>query len=67
MSSDSLDAPLSAIWTGVAGSYDAYRPHTPTVLLDLLSQLARYPAPATGGGPWQRHRPLNLCLVRTRG
>ncbi len=40
MSSDSLDAPLSAIWTGVAGSYDAYRPHTPTVLLDLLSQLA---------------------------
>lgn len=40
MSSDPLDAPLSAIWTGVAGSYDAYRPHTPTVLLDLLSQLA---------------------------
>ena len=40
MSSDSLDAPLSAIWTGVAGSYDAYRPHTPTMLLDLLPQLA---------------------------
>ena len=40
MSSDSLDAPLSAIWTGVADSYDAYRPHTPAVLLDLLPQLA---------------------------
>jgi ubiquinone/menaquinone biosynthesis C-methylase UbiE len=40
MSSDSLDAPLSAIWTGVAGSYDAYRPRTPAVLLDLLPQLA---------------------------
>src|SRR5262245_35174137 len=40
MSSDSLDAPLSAIWTGVAGSYDTYRPRTPAVLLDLLPQLA---------------------------
>jgi ubiquinone/menaquinone biosynthesis C-methylase UbiE len=40
MSSDSLDAPISAIWTGVADSYDAYRPRTPTVLLDLLPQLS---------------------------
>ena len=40
MSSDALDAPLSAIWTGVAGSYDTYRPRTPAVLLDLLPQLA---------------------------
>jgi ubiquinone/menaquinone biosynthesis C-methylase UbiE len=40
MSSESLDAPLSTIWTGVAGSYDAYRPRTPAVLLDLLPQLA---------------------------
>jgi hypothetical protein len=37
MSSDSPDAPLSAIWTGVAGSYDAYRPRTSAVLLDLLT------------------------------
>lgn len=33
-------APLAAIWTGVADSYDAYRPRTPAVLLDLLPQLA---------------------------
>jgi hypothetical protein len=35
MSSDSLDAPLSSIWTGVAGSYDACRSRTLAVLLDL--------------------------------
>jgi ubiquinone/menaquinone biosynthesis C-methylase UbiE len=40
MSPDSPGAALAAIWTGVAGSYDAYRPRTPTVLLDLLPQLA---------------------------
>src|SRR5437764_8335768 len=40
MSSHSSDAPLAAIWTGVADAYDAYRPHTPAVLLDLLPQLA---------------------------
>jgi ubiquinone/menaquinone biosynthesis C-methylase UbiE len=40
MSSESSSAPLSAIWTGVAGSYDAYRPRTPVILLDLLPQLA---------------------------
>jgi SAM-dependent methyltransferase len=40
MSSDSRDAPLSAIWTGVAGSYDAYRPRTPAALLGILPQLA---------------------------
>jgi ubiquinone/menaquinone biosynthesis C-methylase UbiE len=40
MSSESSSAPLSAIWTGVAGLYDAARPSTPAVLLDLLPQLA---------------------------
>jgi ubiquinone/menaquinone biosynthesis C-methylase UbiE len=40
MSSDSVDAPLSTIWTGVANSYDTYRPRIPAVLLDLLPQLA---------------------------
>src|SRR5262249_48882638 len=40
MSSEFFDAPLASIWTGVAGSYDAYRPHTPAMLLDLLPQLA---------------------------
>lgn len=40
MSSDSPDTALSAIWTGVADSYDAYRPRTPSVLLELLPQLA---------------------------
>jgi ubiquinone/menaquinone biosynthesis C-methylase UbiE len=40
MSSEASSAPLAAIWTGVAGSYDAYRPRTPAVLLDLLPQLA---------------------------
>jgi ubiquinone/menaquinone biosynthesis C-methylase UbiE len=40
VSSDSQGAPLAAIWTGVADLYDAYRPRTPTVLLDLLPQLA---------------------------
>jgi hypothetical protein len=37
MSSDPLDAPLSAIWTGVAGSYDACRLGASAVLLDLLT------------------------------
>ncbi len=45
MSSDSVDASLSAIWTGVAGSYDAYRPRIPAVLLDLLPRLAGTPRP----------------------
>jgi ubiquinone/menaquinone biosynthesis C-methylase UbiE len=43
MTSDSPDSPdtlLSGIWTGVAGSYDVYRPRTPPVLLELLPQLA---------------------------
>jgi SAM-dependent methyltransferase len=34
------DAPLAGIWTGAAADYDAYRPRTPAVLLDLLPQLA---------------------------
>jgi ubiquinone/menaquinone biosynthesis C-methylase UbiE len=45
MSAESQDAPLSAIWTGIAGSYDAHRPRTPLVLLDLLPQLAGSPRP----------------------
>jgi ubiquinone/menaquinone biosynthesis C-methylase UbiE len=40
MSSEGFDAPLASIWTGVASSYDTYRPRTPVVLLDLLPQLA---------------------------
>jgi ubiquinone/menaquinone biosynthesis C-methylase UbiE len=40
MSLESSRAPLSAIWTGVAGSYDTYRPRAPVVLLELLPQLA---------------------------
>jgi ubiquinone/menaquinone biosynthesis C-methylase UbiE len=40
MTSDLPDTPLSAIWTGVASSYDAHRPRTPPVLLELLPQLA---------------------------
>ena len=40
MSSELSSAPLFAIWTGVADSYDAARPGTPAVLLDLLPQLA---------------------------
>jgi SAM-dependent methyltransferase len=34
-----------SIWTGVADSYDAYRPRPPAVLLDLLPQLAHVARP----------------------
>jgi SAM-dependent methyltransferase len=33
------------LWTGVADSYDAYRPRTPAALLDLLPQLAHVARP----------------------
>ena len=36
---------LVGIWTGVAGSYDAYRPRTPDALLDLMPQLAHVARP----------------------
>lgn len=40
MSSSDQQRTTIGIWDGVAASYDAYRPRTPSALLDLLPQLA---------------------------
>jgi ubiquinone/menaquinone biosynthesis C-methylase UbiE len=45
MSSPSDHEVKVGIWTGVADSYDAYRPRTPAALLNLLPQLAEVERP----------------------
>jgi SAM-dependent methyltransferase len=40
MSSSDQQRATIGIWDGVVASYDAYRPRTPTALLDLLPQVA---------------------------
>jgi predicted TPR repeat methyltransferase len=40
MSVDAAQSKTIERWSGVASHYDTYRPKTPSVLLDLLPQLA---------------------------